>query len=103
MYLSSKSVYNKEHKEVICDMTDKVPYITVKKIFTQSFHNCIPYILTKGFPSQKMLVSPSDFRVKGQVILTKALILQDECFGKNFLSFLDFTRNYKRKSGIFVP
>ena len=25
-----------------------------------------------------------------------------ECFGKNFLSFLDFTRIYERKSGIFV-
>ena len=38
-----------------------------------------------------------------QVILSKALVLQDECFGKNCLSFLDFTRNYERKSGIFVP
>ena len=34
MYLSFKSVYNKEHKEV--NMTYKVPYITVKMIFTQS-------------------------------------------------------------------
>ena len=33
----------------------------------------------------------------------KALVLQDECFGKNYSSFLDFTRNYKRTSGIFVP
>ena len=38
-----------------------------------------------------------------RVILPKALVLQDECFGKNYSSFLDFTRNYKRTSGIFVP
>ena len=25
--------------------------------------------------------------------------MQDECFGKNCLSFLDFTRNYERTSG----
>ena len=36
MYLSFKSVRNKEHKGVICNMTYKVPYITVKMIFTQS-------------------------------------------------------------------
>ena len=37
MYLSFKSVCNKEHKEVICNMTYKVPYITVKMIIlTQS-------------------------------------------------------------------
>ena len=35
-----------------------------------------------------------------QVMLPKG---RDECFGKNYLSFLDFTRNYKRTSGIFVP
>ena len=38
-----------------------------------------------------------------QVILPKALILQDECFGGNYSSFLVFTCNYKRTSGIFVP
>ena len=38
-----------------------------------------------------------------QEILPKALVLQDECFGKNYSSFLDFTSNYKRTSGIFVP
>ena len=37
-----------------------------------------------------------------QVILPKALVLQDECFGKNYSSFLDFTRNYEPPSGIFV-
>ena len=37
------------------------------------------------------------------VILPKALILPDECFGKNYSSFLDFNRNYERRSGIFVP
>ena len=38
-----------------------------------------------------------------RVILPKALVLQDECYGKNYSSFLDFTRNYERTSGIFVP
>ena len=33
----------------------------------------------------------------------QSIVLQDECFGKNYLSFLDFTRNYERASGIFVP
>ena len=37
-----------------------------------------------------------------QVIHPKALVLQDECFGKNYSSFLDFTRNYEPTSGIFV-
>ena len=37
------------------------------------------------------------------VILPKALVLQDKYFGKNYLPFLDFTHNYKRSSGIFVP
>ena len=36
MYLSFKSLYNKEHKGVICNKTYKVPYITVKMIITQS-------------------------------------------------------------------
>ena len=35
--------------------------------------------------------------------LPKALVLQDECFGKNYLSFLDFTRNYEQTSGILPP
>ena len=26
------------------------------------------------------------------------LVLQDECFEKNYMSFLDFTRNYERTS-----
>ena len=34
--------------------------------------------------------------------LPKALVLQDACYGKNFSSFLDFTRNYEQTSGIFV-
>ena len=38
MYLSFKSIYNKEHMELICNMTYKIPYITVKMIFTR-----IPY------------------------------------------------------------
>ena len=29
--------------------------------------------------------------------------VQDERFGKNYSSFLDFTRNYERMSRIFVP
>ena len=36
MYLSFKSINNKEHKGVICNLTYKVPYITVKMIFTLS-------------------------------------------------------------------
>ena len=36
------------------------------------------------------------------VIHPKALVLQDECCGENYWSFLDFTRNYERTSGIFV-
>ena len=38
-----------------------------------------------------------------RVIPPKALILQDECFGKNYSSFLDFTCNNEQTSGIFVP
>ena len=37
------------------------------------------------------------------VILPKALVLQDECFGKNYSFLLDFTCNYEQTSGIFVP
>ena len=58
VHLSFKSVCNKEHKGIICNLT-----------------------------------SSSNS--------SKALVLQDECFGKNYLSFLDFTRNYERTSGIF--
>ena len=52
MSLSFKSVCNKEHKGVICNMTSS----------SNSFQS----------------------------------------FGKNYLSFLDFTRNYVRTSGIFI-
>ena len=38
-----------------------------------------------------------------RVILPKALILQEECYGKNYSFFLDFTHNYQLMSGIFVP
>ena len=42
MNLSFKSVCNKEHKGVICNMTYEVIYITAKMIFIPSqFHNCI--------------------------------------------------------------
>ena len=41
--------------------------------------------------------------VRGQKYFSILLVLQDECFGKNYSSFLDFTHNYERKSGIFVP
>ena len=37
-----------------------------------------------------------------RVILRKALVLQDKCFGKNYSSFLDFTHNYEQTSEIFV-
>ena len=36
------------------------------------------------------------------VSFSKALVLQIECFGKNYSSFLDFTRTYEWTSGIFV-
>ena len=36
MHLSFKSVCNKEHNGVICNMSYKVPYITAKMVFTQS-------------------------------------------------------------------
>ena len=38
-----------------------------------------------------------------RVILPKAFVLQDECFVKNYSSFLDFTRNYEWTSGILSP
>ena len=59
MHLSFKSVCNKEHKAVICNMT--------------SLSNS-----------------------------SQALVLEDECFGNNYSSCLDFTRN-NELSGIFVP
>ena len=34
---------------------------------------------------------------------SQALVLQDECLGKKYSTFLHFTRNYERTSGIFVP
>ena len=70
MHLSFKSVCNKEHKRVICNMTSS---------------------------------SNSSQSTRPRVILPKALVLKDECSGKNYSSFLDFPRNYERTSGIFVP
>ena len=60
MHLSFKSVCNKEHKGVICNMTS----------WSNSFQSTHP-----------------------------TLVL----LGKNYSSFLYFTCNYKRTSGIFVP
>ena len=57
MHLSFKSVFNKEHNGVICNMTSS----------SNSSQSTRPV------------------------------------FGKNYSSFLDFTRNYERTSGIFVP
>ena len=37
------------------------------------------------------------------VILPKALILQDECLGRNYSFYLDFTCNYEQTSGILSP
>ena len=34
---------------------------------------------------------------------SQALVQLEECFVKNYSSFLDFTHNYERTSGIFVP
>ena len=49
-------------------MTYKVPYITVKMILPNGsqIHNRIPYTDKKKFTAntQKMLASPSDFRLK---------------------------------------
>ena len=59
MHLSCKSVYNREHEGVICNMTYKVPYITAKMIFTQSVSEMHPIMTTVN--TQKMLVSLSDF------------------------------------------
>ena len=61
MHLSFKSVCNKEHKGVICNMTYKVPYITTN-IVTSQFHNCIPYNDNK-IPQLilRKCISPSDF------------------------------------------
>ena len=69
MYLSFKSVYSKEHKGVICNMTYKVPYITDKIIFTQSVSYLHPIHCQKDFtvnthPVRKMLVSLSDFSTR---------------------------------------
>ena len=38
-----------------------------------------------------------------QVILLKALVLQDKCFGKNYLSFLDFTGITSRRVECLSP
>ena len=73
MHLSFKSVCNKEHKGVICNTTSS-------SYSSESTRPTLP-----------------------QVILPKALVLQNECFGKNYSSFLDFTRSYEPTSGIFVP
>ena len=48
-----KSVCNKEHKGVICNMTNNVPYITAKMILPSQFLNCIP--LTDNKISQSIL------------------------------------------------
>ena len=99
-----KSVCNKEHKGVICNMTYKVPYIIAKMIFPSQFNKCIPYNDNKISQSMRRicLFGPQIFHPHPRVILPKALVL---CFGKNYSSFLDFTHNYnyERSSGIFVP
>ena len=38
-----------------------------------------------------------------KLILPKAVVLQDECFGKNYSSFLDFTRNLRADKWNFCP
>ena len=51
VYLSFKSVYNKEYKGVICNVTYKVPYITVRfNIYPVKFITA-SHILTKRFQS----------------------------------------------------
>ena len=44
-----------------------------------------------------------EYYVLPRVILSKALVLQDECFGRNYSYFLDFTHNYEWTSEVFVP
>ena len=87
MHLSFKSVCNREHKGVICNMTYKVPYITAKMIFTQSVSKSSASHIMATVNTQKMLVSPSDFlpspssnssqstRPIGRVLWEKLLIL----------------------------
>ena len=77
----------------------------LKWYLPSQFHNCIPYTDNKISQStlRKCYFHPQIFQPHPREILPKALVLQDECFGKNLSSFLDFTTNYKRTSGIFVP
>ena len=84
-------------------MSYKIPYITAKMIFTQLVSESSASHTMTTVNNQKMLVSPSVLHPHPRVILPKALVLQDESFGKNYSSLLDFTRNYEWTSGIFVP
>ena len=74
-------------------MTYKVPYITAD-IYPVKFLTA-SHILTINFTvnTQKMLVSPSDFRVKLERLSNSSQSTRP----------VDFTRNYEQTNGIFVP
>ena len=55
---------------------------------------------TKGEKNFKL---PYNILIRGQKYFNIVLVLQDEYFGKNYSSFQDFSHNYERTSGIFVP
>ena len=61
MHLSFKSVCNREHKGVICNLAYKVPYITAKMIFTQLVSESSASHIMTTVNTQKMLVSLSGF------------------------------------------
>ena len=88
MHLSFKSVCNREHKGVLCNMTYfKVPYITAKMIFTQLVSESSASHIMTTVNTQKMLVSSSDFspspssnssqstRPTGRVLWEESLVL----------------------------
>ena len=107
MYLSFKSLCNKEHMGVIYNLSYKVPYITVKIIFTQSNSELHPIYWQKDFMvnTQKMLVSPLDFRekLKRTSKSSQSTRPTGPVLWKELLFLSRFTGNYKRTSGIFVP
>ena len=73
MHLSFKSICNKEHKGVICNKEHKGEVCNMTSLSNSSQNT-----------------RPRPVRPTGRVL------------GKNYPSFLDFTRNYKQTSGIFV-
>ena len=96
MQTGLKSTCNKEHKAVLWLIKFLISllkwylliqFITAFRILTTRFHS--------QYSENAMLAL--------RFFIPKAFVQQDECFGKNYLSFLDFTHNYEQTSGIFVP